>query len=171
MKKLIDRLKNFDFFDYNDFADLPLNDLNLNDIINPVINNYIEKQEREIKGKENMNNEDLLEKVTDAATFLYVKNLGDSVAPNVLFSKLPNKQYYVALNRYNIVGRYDKNIVFKSTKTSLNEALLDVARFLSTQKIEKKNPLEELGKLFEADEVDDVRRIDYSKFAKYPSEF
>ncbi len=103
------------------------------------------------KGKDKMNNMDLLEKVTEAATFLYTKNFGDTVAPNILISRLPNRQYYVSLNRYATPGqeRFLKTIVFKVTKTDLNKALLDVAKFLSKQKPTKTNPLEELEKLFD----------------------
>lgn len=125
-----------------------LNDLNLLDFnIKQVEDIYKIEKDR-------MNNMDLLEKITDAATFLYTKNLGDSVAPNILISKLPNKQYYVALNRYMTPNeRYTKTIMFKSTKDDLHSALMDIAKFLSTQNVKKTNPIEELGKLFKSVET------------------
>jgi hypothetical protein len=119
------------------------NDISLNDYAE-----FLDKLDKD-KEKYKMNNTDLLEKVTDAATFLYTKNLGDSVAPNILISKLPNKKYYLSLNRYVTPGdRYTKTIVYKTTKDNLNEALMDIAKFLSKQKATKVNPLEELEKLF-----------------------
>ena len=39
--------------------------------------------------------------------------------------------------------------MFKTTKVSLNEALLDIAKYLSKQKVVQTNPLEELEKLFD----------------------
>ena len=90
---------------------------------------------------------DLLERITEAATFYYVKNLGDSVAPNILCSKLPNKQYYVSINRYTKLSKSDKTIVFKSTKPTIREALIEAGKFLAKQKIVKANPLEELNDL------------------------
>jgi len=108
------------------------------------------------KGKDNMNELELLDKVTDAATFLYVKNMGDKVAPNILISKLPNKQCYVSLNRYITPSdRFKKTIMFKTTKQSSKDALMDVAKFLAKQKIVKTtNPLEELEILIEEDNLD-----------------
>lgn len=127
-----------------DFNDLGLVDFN---------DKQIEELYKIEKEKDRMNNMDLLEKVTDAATFLYTKNLGDSIAPNILISKLPNKQYYVSVNRYMTPSdRYTKTIVFKSTKSDLFEALMDIAKFLSTQKVTKTNPIEELEKLFKNEE-------------------
>lgn len=131
---------------------LALRDFQLQTDRNDIdLNDYAEFLDALEKEKNKMNNTDLLEKVTDAATFLYTKNLGDSVAPNVLISKLPNKKYYVSLNRYSTPGeeRFSKTIVFKTTKANLNEALMDVAKFLSKQKATKTNPLEELEKLFD----------------------
>lgn len=114
-------------------------------------NNFYNKKE-----KEKMSELELLDKVIDAATFLYVKNMGDKVAPNILVSKLPNKNFYISLNRYITPNdRFKKTIMFKTTFPSLKEALMDVAKFLAKQKITKTiNPLEELENLIEEENLD-----------------
>lgn len=142
-----------DFTDINDIyeAQIPYDEIEAYNKFYKCNLLYEDKKE-----KENMNELELLDKVTDAATFLYVKNMGDNVAPNILVSKLPNKQCYVSLNRYITPGdRFQKTIMFKTTKRSSREALMDVAKFLAKQKIVKTtNPLEELEMLIDEDDLD-----------------
>ncbi len=100
--------------------------------------------------KENkMSEVDLLTKVIIAVTYLYK---GDGVAPNVLVSALPNKKIYLSINRYDDkVDRFKKRIIFKSTKNTANETLMDAVKWLVTQKKNVKNPIEELKELINND--------------------
>lgn len=136
-----------DIYGINDISEVELSPEEIK-ILDNIVKN--------VKEKEKMDELELLDKVIDAATFLYVKNMGDKVAPNILVSKLPNKTFYVSLNRYiTPTDRFKKTIMFKTTKNSSKEALMDVAKFLAKQKITKTiNPLEELEILIDEENLD-----------------
>lgn len=102
------------------------------------------KNESDIK-ENKMGETQLLTKVISAITYLY---RGDGMAPNVIVSALPNKKIYLSINRYNDPSdRWKKVIVFRSTKATAEEVLMDAVKWLVTQKKNTKNPIEELKEL------------------------
>lgn len=76
-----------------------------------------------------MFNLDLLQKLAQAVSFAYKGGM----APNIMISWLPNKQWYVTINRYN--GSIDdKQILFKIVGPDLEECLLRISNdFLAVE--------------------------------------
>ena len=107
-------------------------------------NDFYNKNEPD-KKENTMSEVDLLTKVITAVTYLYKS---DGAAPNVLTSALPNKKIYLSINRYDDKNdRLKKRIIFRSTKDTVNEVLMDAVKWLVTQKKNTKNPLEQLEEL------------------------
>ncbi len=113
--------------------------------------------------KENKMSElNLLTKVISAITYLYRK---DGMAPNVIVSALPNKKIYLSINRYNdLTDRYKKNIVFRSTKGTVEEVLMDAVKWLVNQKKDSKNPIDELKDLVNDQINDQNNQININDF-------
>lgn len=97
-----------------------------------------------------MNTEVLFEKLTKAVSFLYAE---DPTSPGVLVSSLRNGEFYVSIQRFKKSGGKDKVIVFKTNNTSLRNALLGAASFLTSQKPDSVNPLDELKQLTREDKI------------------
>lgn len=138
-----------DAFDqaFQTFDNTELNDIKHSNHI--LTYEEINKQETAKREENKMSESELLTKVITAITYLY---RGDGMAPNVIVSALPNKKIYLSINRYDDAhDRFKKRIIFRTTKLSANDCLMDAVKWLVNQKKDSKNPIDELKELVNDD--------------------
>lgn len=88
----------------------------------------------------------LLDKLTQAVSFKYP----GKVAPGVLISHLPNKQYYVSILQYGS-NHMDKKVMHSAKHESLEHALKTVTQEFLRKNRPQTNPVEELVKVANVD--------------------
>ena len=93
-----------------------------------------------IKGKK-MDTNLLFQLTTRAVCHLYAE---DPTRPSVVVSFLPNKRFYISIVRYKQRFAKEKSVVYKVEHEDFEEAVKQIADWVSKNKPASKNPLDDL---------------------------
>lgn len=83
----------------------------------------------------------LINKLIKAITYKY---RDDRIVPGLIISYLATDNYYCSIVRYSGLMASNKEIVCKSTRDNLFDALKDIANDFSHIAFEEQNPIQEL---------------------------